>query len=148
MAADDGVRALQRKTAAAGAALLVIAFATGGLLASAETKAVDADVRAISAAHLNAIFGCLWLVALAATLPWLRFARAGSGRLVLVTALAAYANWGITVIKAFVHVSGVAWTGDHANDVVFVALGAAVVVPSFAAALGWLYGLVGPRPGV
>lgn len=146
MGADEGVRALQRKTAAAGAALLVIAFATGGLLASAMTRSVDADVHAISAAHLNAIFGCLWLVALAATLPWLRFSLRGSRRLVYVTVLAASANWGITVIKAFLHVAGVGLTGDRANDLVFGALGAAVVLPSFAAAIGWLYGLVGPRP--
>ncbi len=145
MATDDGVRTLQREAAAAGAALLVISFATGGLLAAAMTRSVDADVHAIAAAHLNAIFGCLWLVALAATIPWLRFAPAGRRRLVFVTALAAYANWGITVIKAFLHVAGVGLTGDRANDLVFAALGAAVVIPSFVAAVGWLYGLVGPR---
>lgn len=146
MANDDVVRALQRKTAAAGAALLVIAFATGGLLAAAMTNRIDADVHSVVAAHLNAVFGCLWLCALAFTLPMLRFSPAGTRRLVLVTALPAYANWLVTTIKAFFHVAGVDVTGDHANDAVFAALNALVVLPSLAAAIGWTYGLLGPRP--
>lgn len=48
MANADVVRPLQRRTAAAGAALLVVAFATGGLLAAALTHQVDADAHAIA----------------------------------------------------------------------------------------------------
>ena len=138
----DELRALQRRTAGAGAVLLVIAFATGALLAAAMTSKVDADPHAVSAAHLNAIFGCLWLVALAATLPLLRFGLTGARRLVLATALPAYANWLVTTIKSFLYVPGVAFTGERANDGVFVALTVLVVVPSFAAAIAWAYGLL------
>jgi hypothetical protein len=141
MANDDDVAALQRKTAAAGVGLLVIAFATGGLLAAAMTNKVDADVHSIVAAHLNAFLGFLWLIALAYTLPMLRFSIAGKHRLVLLTALPAYANWLVTAVKAFFHVAGVGVTGDEANDVVFAALNGLVVLPSFAAAIAWLYGL-------
>ena len=146
MANDDVVRALQRKTAAAGAGLLVLGLATGGLLAAAMTKRVDADVGAVVASHLNAVLGCFWLCALAFTLPMLRFGVVGTRRLVVVSVLPAYGNWLITVIKSFVHVKGVDLTGDHANDVVFAALNAVVVIPSFAAAIGWTYGLLGERP--
>lgn len=146
MVNDDAVRALQRKTAAAGAALLVIAFATGLLLAAAMTNQVDADEHAVVAAHLNALFGCLWLCALALTLPMLRYSAGPTRRLVVVTALAAYANWGVTVVKSFLHVAGIAVTGDRANDAVFAALSALVVIPSFVAAIAWTYGLLGPRP--
>jgi hypothetical protein len=140
------MRALQRKTAAAGAVLLVIAFATGGLLAAAMTGKVDADPHEVSAAHLNALFGCLWLVALALTLPLVKFSDAGKKRLVLITALPCYANWLVTAVKSFFHVAGVDVTGDRANDVVFATLSAFVVVPSFIAAIAWAIGLLGKEP--
>lgn len=145
MANDDGVRTLQRKTAAAGAALLVLAFATGVLLGLVMTNKVGADVHEIVAAHLNAVLGSLWLIALAYTLPMLRFGQVGMKRLVRVTVVPAYMNWLITTVKAFLHVTGVDVTGDHANDVVFATLGVFVVVPSFVAAIAWTYGLWGPR---
>lgn len=145
MAHDDGVHTLQRKTAAAGAALLVLAFGTGILLGLAMTNKVSADVHEIVAAHLNAVLGCLWLIALAYTLPMLRFGQVGMKRLVSTTVVAAYMNWLITTVKAFLHVTGVDVTGDHTNDVVFAMLGVFVVVPSLVAAIGWTYGLCGPR---
>ncbi len=145
--ADDDMRALQRRTAGLGAGLLVIAFATGGLLAAAMTKRVDADVHEIVAAHENAILGALWLIALALTLPLVPFGAVGRRRLVWATVVPAYANWLITTVKAFFHVTGVDLTGDRANDVVFAALDALVVLPSFVAAIAWTYGLLRREPG-
>ena len=136
---------LQRKTAAAGAVLLVIAFLTGILLAQAQSKKIDADVHEVVATHLNALLGCLWLVALAATLPWLRFEAKGKQRIVVVTIVAAYANWLITTVKSFLHVPGVDLDGRKSNDAVFVALTVLVVIPSFVAAIAWVYGLLGVR---
>jgi hypothetical protein len=140
------VAALQRRTAAAGAVLLVLGFLTGVLLAQAMTHHIDADLHQILAAHFIAVLGCLWLVALALTLPMLRYGEVGRRRVVLVTAIPAYGNWGVTAVKSFFHVSGVGLNGDHANDVVFGALSALVVIPSFVAALAWAYGLLGARP--
>jgi hypothetical protein len=134
------VAALQRRTAAAGAVLLVLGFSTGVLLAQAMTHHIDADLHQILAAHFIAV-----LVALALTLPMLRYGEVGRRRLVLVTAIPAYGNWGVTAVKSFFHVSGVGLTGDHANDVVFGALSALVVIPSFIAAIAWAYGLLGAR---
>lgn len=133
---------LQRKTAAAAAVLLVLAFATGVLLGMAMTGKVDADSHEIVAAHLNAILGCLWIAALAFTLPMLAFGEAGRRRLVYATVVPAYANWLVTTVKAFVHVAGVEPTGNHANDAIFATLTALVVVPSFGAAIAWAWGLV------
>jgi hypothetical protein len=137
------VNALQRRTAAAGAALLVLAYATGVLAASAMTHGVDADGRELVAAHLVATLGCLWLIALSLTLPMTRFGEIGRRRLVWLTAVPAYANWLVTVVKSFFHVLGVGLTGDRANDTVFATLGALVVIPSFVAAIAWAYGLFG-----
>lgn len=138
---------LQRKTAAAGAALLVISFLTGVLLAAAMTKKVDADAADIKAAHLNALFGCFWLILLALTLPMVKFGDAGKKRLVLATALPSYANWIVTAVKAFLKVDGVDFTGDPTNDAVFGVLGVLVVAPSFIAAAAWTWGLArSPAP--
>jgi large-conductance mechanosensitive channel len=145
MATDPEVGALQRRTAAAGVALLVLAFGTGVLLAAAMTKTVDADVHEIVAAHLNAVLGALWLIALALTLPMLSYGPVGRVLLVLGTALPAYANWLVTAVKAFFHVTGVALDGNRANDAVFATLGVFVVLPSFGAAIAWLVGLVRTR---
>src|SRR5258706_16039179 len=108
---------------------MVIAFLGGVLLAAAQTKKVDADVHEIVAAHLNAVLGSLWIGALAFTLPMLRFGDKGRRRLVLATVIAAYGNWLITTIKAFLFVAGVEPTGDRANDVVFGALSVVAVSP-------------------
>jgi hydroxylaminobenzene mutase len=142
---EPGVRALQRKTAAAAVLLLIAAFSTGILLGAAMSGKLDADVHEIVAAHLNAFLGCLWILALAFTLPMLRYGAAGRRRLVYLTVLPAYANWIVTTLKSFMHVAGVAPDHDHANDAVFAALGIFVVLPSFAAAIAWAYGLFGAR---
>lgn len=123
----------------------MIAFSTGILLAQAQSKKIDADVPEVVAAHLNALLGCLWLVALAATLPWLRFGEVGRKRIVSITVLAAYANWLVTTVKSFLHVPGVDLDGRKTNDAVFVALTVLVVIPSFVASIAWVYGLLGAR---
>ena len=137
--------ALQRRVAAAGAMLLVIGFATGAILAAAMTKKVNADTHEVVAAHLNAIFGALWIVALAFTLPMLRFGDRGKARLALVTIVPAYSNWLITLVKSFLFVTGVEPTSDGTNTAVFVALTIFVVTPSFVSAIAWTYGLLGSR---
>ena len=136
---------VQRQAALLGATLLIISFATGVLLAAAMTGKVSADAHVILAAHLNALFGCFWLCVVAFTLPLTRFAERGAKRLVLLTAIPAYGNWLITTVKAFFHVGGVALTGNAHNDAVFAALNVFVVVPSFAAAVAWAYGLAKKR---
>ena len=136
---------LQRQTALLGAVLLIIGFATGGLLAMAMTGKVSADPHTILAAHLNCLFGCFWLCAVAFTLPFLRYGDVGARRLMILTAIPAYANWVVTVVKAFLHVAGVGLNGNGPNDAVFAALNVLVVLPSFAAAIAWAYGLMQKR---
>ena len=136
---------VQRQAAFLGAVLLIVSFATGGLLAMAMTGKVSADAHGILAAHLNALFGCFWLCGVAFTLPLTRFGETGAKRLVLLTAIPAYANWLITMVKAFLHVAGVGLNGSGSNDAVFAALNVFVVLPSLGAAVVWAYGLAGKR---
>lgn len=138
---------LQRMTALAGALLLLIALLTGGLLASAMTGGSTATVHDVRAAHLNAILGCFWICAYAATMPMLGYGERGARRLAVLTVLPNYGNWFITAIKSFLHVAGVGLDGDAKNDGVFFALNVVVVIPSLLAAGAWVYGLYirGPK---
>ncbi len=63
------------------------------------------------------------------------------GRMALVcqlTILAATANWAITLMKAFMGVHGVAYTGESGNDGIFIALTLTVVLPTLVASFFWM----------
>ena len=55
-----------------------------------------------------------------------------------------FANWALTLVKAFLKVSGIAATGNHTNDAIFGMLTLLVVLPSLIAATAWLYGFREP----
>ena len=138
--------ALQRKTAFAAALLMLFGLLTGIFVSAAMTGKVNADPHAALASHLNALLGSLWLVAVAFTLPMLRFSVVGARRLVVLVIVGNVGNWLITALKAFWHVAGVDKTGERQNDTIFGLLTAFVVLPSLVAAAAWVYGLTGkPR---
>ena len=127
------------------AVLMAIGLATGIFVAAAMTRKVDAEAHAALASHLNALLGCFWMVAVAYSMPMLRYGEAGQARLAWLTTLPNFANWIITALKAFLRVSGVDATGELKNDLVFGLLTAFVVIPSFLAAGAWVYGFFGKR---
>ena len=125
------------------AILLCAGMATGALVSFAMTGKIPADPHMMLASHLNAILGCLWMVAVAWSLPMTRLEEAGRRRLALAVTVANTSNWLITLVKAFLKVSGVDLIGEPANDAVFAALTLFVVLPSFAAAGAWAWSLGG-----
>jgi (hydroxyamino)benzene mutase len=137
---------LQRATGLAGAALMVIGMLTGFFVSAAMTGKAPADAHAALASHLNAVLGALWVVAVALTLPWLRYSIVGCRRLAQITFVANFANWLITAWKALWHVAGVDLVGEAHNDTIFGLLAVFVVVPALAAAAGWLFGFTGSPP--
>lgn len=139
----EAQRALGRNAAV----LLLLGLLAGGLVAGAMTGQVNADRGALLASHLNALLGCFWMVAVAATMPWLRYGDVGLRRLAWATTLPNVANWAVTAAKAFLKVAGVGLTGVAANDAIFVALNLFVVLPSLVAAGAWVYGFGGATHG-
>ena len=135
---------LAHRLGQAAALLFLLGLLTGGGIAMVMTGALDADVRAMVASHLNALLGAFWIAAVAWSLPLLRYGELGQRRLALATVLPAYANWLVTAVKAVLRVHGVSLGGSAANSAVFVALNVAVVLPSLAAAAGWALGF-GPK---
>lgn len=137
-----------RPLAQRAAVLFCLGLATGVLVSAAMTGKIPADPHAMLASHLNALLGSLWMLAVAWTMPMSRLSPTARERLLLGVTVANYANWGLTLIKAFLHVSGVDLLGEPANDAVFGALTLLVVLPSFGVASAWAWGLSGPSPEV
>jgi hydroxylaminobenzene mutase len=127
------------------AVLMAIGLLTGVFVSAAMTGKANADAHAALASHLNALLGCFWMVAVAYSLPMLRYGEAGQKRLAWAVTVPNYANWLITAFKSFLRVAGVDATGDGKNDLVFGLLTAFVVLPSFFAVGAWVYGFFPKR---
>jgi hypothetical protein len=130
----------------AGAWLFAIGLLTGLWAAAVLTeKVVVAIPRLALAAHLNGIFGGLWLIAVAVTLDRLRYGLAGRRRLALVVIVATWANWLITLAASWLGVRGLEYTTDARNNVIAFLLQVLVVLPSLAGGVAWAWGFGGPR---
>ena len=132
-----------RLLARASAWLLLAAFLTGGYAAAALTGQIPVDAHTALAAHITAFLGCGLLIGVAWSLPLLRYGPVGQRRLSWCFIVPLFAGWFITVVKAALHVQGIAVLHAAANDTVFALLNVAVVVPSLVASVAWIYGLYG-----
>ncbi|MEC9071178.1 MAG: hypothetical protein VX938_02310 [Myxococcota bacterium] len=130
-----------RRLCFAAALLFFIGGLNGVLVSAAMTGTLDANPDFMLAAHLNALLGCFWLLGVAWTLPRIRLGDRAVTGLVVLTIVAAWSNWGVTLVKALLKVQGIAYLGDGANDVVHTALVATVVLPTLVASGLWAWGL-------
>jgi hydroxylaminobenzene mutase len=138
--------ALQKRLAGAGATLFAIGMVTGLWSAAALTGKVTVGIPHLAlAAHLNALLGGLWLIALAWTLPMLRYGDRGRRRLAAIIAVPAWGNWFVTLIASFLGVRGLDYTGDHRNDAIAAALQGIVVAPALVGVVAWALGFRKPR---
>ena len=129
-----------RLAARNGAVLLLIGLATGGFVSAAMTGKVDADPHSALASHLNALLGAFWIFGLGWSLQFLSYSPAAQRRLVWATTIPNFANWAVTIFKAFWKVKGVDAVGEVKNDTIFGLLTLLVVLPSLGAAAAWVYG--------
>jgi len=139
---DDDQR---QRTAASGAFLFAVGMFTGlwsGIALAGKVKVAIPHLAL--AAHLNALFGGLWLIALAFTLPMLSYGETGKKRLILATSIPAYGNWFVTLIASFLGVTGLDFIGEPKNDVIAALLLAVVVAPSLVATVAWAWGFRKP----
>ncbi|HEU4367239.1 MAG TPA: hypothetical protein VFV05_03305 [Methylomirabilota bacterium] len=137
---------LRRRLAGAGACLFAVGMVTGLWAAAVVTEKVVVTIpRLALAAHLNALLGGLWLIAVASTLDMLRYGPTGQRRLAWLVAVPAWANWLITLIASVLGVTGLEYTRDAANNVVAALLHSLVVLPSLVGAAAWAWGLGGRR---
>lgn len=130
-----------RLLAQSAAWLVLLGLLTGIYVSAAMTGKIPADPHVALASHLAALLGAFLLLGVAATLPLLRYGPVGQRRLAWAFIVGNFANWLVTGVKAWLHVSGVDLSADPANNAVFVALTLTVVLPSLGGAVGWIYGL-------
>ncbi len=132
---------IRRRLAGAGALLFFIGRLTGIWSAAALTgKVVVGMPRLALAAHLNGLLGGLWMVVVAWTFEFLHYDAKGLRRLAIVVALAAWANWLITLIASFLGVNGLDYTGNRANDIIAFLLQSLVVLPTLVGSGFWAWG--------
>src|SRR5262249_4659869 len=114
---------------------------TGVWSATALTGKVKVAIPHLAlAAHINALFGGLWLIALAMTLKSLHYGDVGRRRLAILTVIPAYGNWAVTLVASFLGVRGLEYTQDTANNVIAGLLQGVVVVPTLVAVSVWVFG--------
>jgi hydroxylaminobenzene mutase len=132
---------LRHDLAARAAALFGIGMATGLWAGVCLTEKVKVAIPHLAlAAHLNGIFGGLWLFALSYTLPLLSYKETGLRRLVTLTLVPAYGNWAITLLASFLGARGLEFTGDGANNLIAGLLLAFVVAPTLVSCGAWVNG--------
>ena len=140
------VDVLRRRLAWAGAWLFAVGMVTGLWAAAVLTEKVTVAIpRLALAAHLNALLGGLWLIAVASTLDMLRFGPTGRLRLAWLVTVPAWGNWLITLIASVLGVTGLEYTRDTANNAIAALLHSLVVLPSLVGASAWAWGLGGRR---
>lgn len=138
---------LRKRLAMAGALLFFVGMLTGLWAAAALTGTVVVGIpRLALIAHLNALLGGLWLLAVASTLDLLHYGEKGLGRLAIGVGLPAWSNWFVTLIASFLGVNGLTYTGNRANDIIAFLLQALVVVPTLIACAFWVWGFRGRNP--
>ena len=136
-----GTEALRRRLAASGASLFAVGLVTGLWAAVVLTEQVKVAIpRLALAAHLNGILGGLWLVAVAWSLPFMRYGERGQKRLASLVMLATWANWLVTLIASGLGVRGLEYTRDPVNNVIAALLQVLVVLPALAGAGAWAWG--------
>lgn len=140
MAPED----LTRRLGFHAALLFLIGALTGLVLAGASTGAVGADPHAVLAAHLNAILGTFLLLGLAYTSRHWNLNEKLKGALVLTFLVSCYANWAVTLTKAFLHVRGLEFSGDARNDTIAGLLTALVALPTLLGAGLWTFAMRKP----
>lgn len=132
---------LRKQLAFAGALLFFVGMVTGLWSAAALTgKVVVGMPRMALAAHLNALLGGLWLLAVAWSFEFLHYGERGLRRLAVGVAVPAYANWLVTLVASFLGVNGLDYNGQMRNDVIAFLLQSLVVLPTLVASGFWAFG--------
>lgn len=132
---------IRKRLAMAGALLFFVGMLTGLWAAATLTGTVVVGIpRLALIAHLNALLGGLWLLAVAWSLEFLHYSDRGLRRLAIGIAIPAWSNWLVTLFASFLGVTGLTYTGSRANDIIAFLLQALVVVPTLIACAFWVWG--------
>jgi (hydroxyamino)benzene mutase len=132
---------IRKRLAFSGALLFFVGMLTGLWAAATLTDTVVVGIpRLALIAHLNALLGGLWLLAVAWSFEFLYYTERGLRRLAIGVAIPAWSNWLVTLFASFLGVTGLTYTGNRANNVIAFLLQALVVLPTLIASAFWVWG--------
>ena len=132
---------LRRALLARGAWLIAVSMVTGLWTAAALTQKFGVgDGKLALAAHLNALIGGLWLIAVAWSLDYLSYGDMGRRRIAWLLTLSVWANWLVTLIASFLKVNGLDYNSDPKNNAIAFLLQTLVVLPALVGAIAWALG--------
>ena len=132
---------IRKHLAMGGALLFFVGMLTGLWSAAALSGTVVVPLpRVALIAHLNALLGGLWLLAVAWSFEFLYYSDRGLRRLAIGVAIPAWSNWLVTLFASFLGVTGLTYTGNRVNDVIAFLLQALVVMPTLVACAFWVWG--------
>lgn len=122
--------------------LFSLGLLTGIHVTMVATGAINGDLGASLAAHLNGIIGSMVILSLYLILPNIRYGNSYKLNMIRLFVVANYANWLITLIKSVLHVRALElMKNSPANNAVHIALVIFVVIPSLIGAGMWVYDL-------
>ncbi len=125
-----------------GALLLFVGMAYGLYVALVMTGTAPGDPDMALGAHLNALFGALWLLGMGWSLRYVVLSDRLLYVAVVSTLIGAWANFGLSAIKALTGDLAITVSGDATNDVLFVARLVIVVIPCLLGPGLWVWGLL------
>jgi (hydroxyamino)benzene mutase len=102
---------------------------------------VPGDGRLAVGAHVTTVLSGLVLIAVAFTVPHLRYEARGATRLGWLFVFSAGSGWLFNVAKAAAAVHALELNGQTANDVLFGIGGTLVVAPLLVGTAAWAWGL-------
>ena len=130
-----------RKFYFSGAVLFSIGLLSGLWVSATFTEAVHVPIPHLAlAAHLNALLGGLWLIAVGATVPQLRYEEKQVSRLFWIVSVAAWANFLITLVASYFGKTGLQTGEGVVNDAIGITLRVFVVFPSLLGGFYWVRG--------
>lgn len=98
---------IRKRLATAGALLFSVGMLTGLWAAATLTGTVVVGIpRLALIAHLNALLGGLWLLAVAWSFEFLHYSHRGLRRLAIGVGIPAWSNWLVTLFASFLGVTG------------------------------------------
>jgi hypothetical protein len=133
--------AIRRRLALAGALLIFVGMLTGLWAGAALSRMVVVPIPGLAlGAHLTAIVGGLWLIAVAWSCELLHYDERGLRRLAWFTVVPAWGNWFATTIASLLGVRGLDFGPPLSNRVIAGMLQILVVIPALYGTALWVYG--------
>jgi hypothetical protein len=92
-------------------------------------------------AHLAAIFGAFWLLAIAFTIEHTRYDERGKRRLAGLVTVVAFGDWAVRLLSSILDARGIDFGGPAANRLIAILNQLLVVLPALVAGYLWAAGL-------